>query len=118
VDLALGQDEVAEAGSMLGSGSIVAMDSSTCMVRAAWRITKFFSRESCGQCTPCREGSAGSSACCTASSTAGPRGGPRLVARRQRQHLTGARLAAAADDHLRARPLDPLLDQLGHLDVP
>lgn len=57
VDLALGQDEVAEAGSMLGSGSIVVMDSSTCMVRAAWRITKFFSRESCGQCTPCREGS-------------------------------------------------------------
>ena len=57
VDLALGQDEVAEAGSMLGSGSIVVMDSATCMVRAAWRITKFFSRESCGQCTPCREGS-------------------------------------------------------------
>ncbi len=57
VDLPLGQDEVAEAGSMLGSGSIVVMDSSTCMVRAAWRITKFFSRESCGQCTPCREGS-------------------------------------------------------------
>ena len=42
---------------MLGSGSIVAMDSATCMVRAAWRITKFFSRESCGQCTPCLEGS-------------------------------------------------------------
>ena len=57
VDLPLGQDEVAEAGSMLGSGSVVVMDSGTCMVRAAWRITKFFSRESCGQCTPCREGS-------------------------------------------------------------
>ena len=57
VDLPLGQDEVAEAGSMLGSGSIVVMDSATCMVRAAWRITKFFARESCGQCTPCREGS-------------------------------------------------------------
>ena len=57
LDLPLGQDEVAEAGSMLGSGSIVVMDSSTCMVRAAWRITKFFARESCGQCTPCREGS-------------------------------------------------------------
>jgi NADH-quinone oxidoreductase subunit F len=57
LDLALGQDEVAEAGSMLGSGSIVVMDSGTCMVRAAWRITKFFARESCGQCTPCREGS-------------------------------------------------------------
>ncbi len=57
VDLPLGQDEVAEAGSMLGSGSIVVMDSATCMVRAAWRITRFFARESCGQCTPCREGS-------------------------------------------------------------
>ena len=57
VDLPLGQDEVGNAGSMLGSGSVVVMDSATCMVRAAWRITKFFSRESCGQCTPCREGS-------------------------------------------------------------
>ena len=56
VDLPLGQDEVGNAGSMLGSGSVVVMDSATCMVRAAWRITKFFSRESCGQCTPCREG--------------------------------------------------------------
>jgi len=56
LDLPLGQDEVADAGSMLGSGSIVAMDDSTCVVRAAWRITRFFHRESCGQCTPCREG--------------------------------------------------------------
>ena len=57
LDLPLGQDEVAEKGSMLGSGSIVVMDDTTCAVRAAWRITQFFSRESCGQCTPCREGS-------------------------------------------------------------
>ncbi len=57
LDIPLGQDEVAEAGSMLGSGSVVVMDESRCMVRAAWRITKVFSRESCGQCTPCREGS-------------------------------------------------------------
>ncbi len=57
LDLPLGQDEVAEKGSMLGSGSIVVLDDATCVVRAAWRITKFFSRESCGQCTPCREGS-------------------------------------------------------------
>ena len=57
VDLPLGQDEVADAGSMLGSGSVVVMDDHTCAVRAAWRITKFFARESCGQCTPCREGS-------------------------------------------------------------
>jgi NADH-quinone oxidoreductase subunit F len=57
LDLPLGQDEVAEKGSMLGSGSIVVLDETSCVVRATWRITKFFSRESCGQCTPCREGS-------------------------------------------------------------
>ncbi len=56
LDLPLGQDEVGNAGSMLGSGAITVMDSSTCMVRAAWRITRFFARETCGQCTPCREG--------------------------------------------------------------
>jgi NADH-quinone oxidoreductase subunit F len=57
IDLPLGQDEVGAQGSMLGSGSVVVMNSSTCVVRAAWRITRFFWRESCGQCTPCREGS-------------------------------------------------------------
>ena len=57
LDLPLGQDEVAQAGSMLGSGSIIVLDDHSCAVRAVWRITKFFSRESCGQCTPCREGS-------------------------------------------------------------
>jgi NADH-quinone oxidoreductase subunit F len=57
LDLGLDQDAVGKAGSMLGSGSIVVMDDTTCAVRAAWRITRFFHRESCGQCTPCREGS-------------------------------------------------------------
>ena len=57
LDTPLGQDEVGALGSMLGSGSVVVLDDASCVVRAAWRITKFFSRESCGQCTPCREGS-------------------------------------------------------------
>jgi NADH-quinone oxidoreductase subunit F len=57
VDMGLDQQAVGQAGSMLGSGSVVAMDDSTCVVRAAWRLVKFFHRESCGQCTPCREGS-------------------------------------------------------------
>jgi len=57
LDLPMGQDEVAEKGSMLGSGSVVVMDETSCVVRATWRITRFFSKESCGQCTPCREGS-------------------------------------------------------------
>jgi NADH-quinone oxidoreductase subunit F len=56
LDLGLDQDAVGKAGSMLGSGSIVVMDDTSCVVRAAWRITQFFHRESCGQCTPCREG--------------------------------------------------------------
>ncbi len=56
LDLGLDQDAVGKAGSMLGSGSVVVMDDTTCVVRAAWRITRFFHRESCGQCTPCREG--------------------------------------------------------------
>jgi len=42
--------------SMLGSGAIIVMDDTTCVVRAAERIVKFFAHESCGQCTPCREG--------------------------------------------------------------
>jgi NADH-quinone oxidoreductase subunit F len=57
LDIGLDQDAVGKAGSMLGSGSVVVMDSDTCPVRAAWRIAQFFHRESCGQCTPCREGS-------------------------------------------------------------
>ena len=56
LDCPLDMDEVQARGSMLGSGSVVVMDDTTCAVRAAWRITKFFSHESCGECTPCREG--------------------------------------------------------------
>ncbi len=57
LDMGLDQEAVGNAGSMLGSGSVVVMDENTCAVRAAWRISRFFHRESCGQCTPCREGS-------------------------------------------------------------
>ena len=57
LDLALDQQAVAAAGTMLGSGSVIVMDDHTCSVRAAWRIARFYRRESCGQCTPCREGS-------------------------------------------------------------
>lgn len=56
VDLPLDIDEVAKAGSSLGAGLVV-MDETTCAVRAAWRLVRFYAHESCGQCTPCREGS-------------------------------------------------------------
>ncbi|MBF0139061.1 MAG: NADH-quinone oxidoreductase subunit NuoF [Magnetococcales bacterium] len=49
-------DSIARAGSMLGSGAVVVMDKSVCIVRAIARISRFYRHESCGQCTPCREG--------------------------------------------------------------
>ena len=49
-------DAIQKAGSGLGSGAVVVMDETTCMVRACQRIARFYFKESCGQCTPCREG--------------------------------------------------------------
>lgn len=49
-------DSIGKAGSMLGSGAVVVMDETTDMVKALWRISYFYMEESCGQCTPCREG--------------------------------------------------------------
>ena len=49
-------DSLAKAGSSLGSGAVIVMNEKTCMVKALKRISKFYMHESCGQCTPCREG--------------------------------------------------------------
>lgn len=49
-------DSIQKAGSMLGSGAVIVMDDTTCMVRLLQRISRFYYSESCGQCTPCREG--------------------------------------------------------------
>jgi NADH-quinone oxidoreductase subunit F len=49
-------DSIQKAGSGLGSGAVIVMDDTTCMVRACQRISRFYYAESCGQCTPCREG--------------------------------------------------------------
>jgi NADH-quinone oxidoreductase subunit F len=49
-------DSIAKAGSMLGSGAVIVMDETTDMVTALRRISRFYYSESCGQCTPCREG--------------------------------------------------------------
>lgn len=56
LDIPVGIDEVAKAGSMTGSGGVVVMDETTNVVAAARSIVKFFAHESCGKCTPCREG--------------------------------------------------------------
>ncbi len=49
-------DSIAKAGSLLGSGAVIVMDETTDMVRVLRRISRFYYSESCGQCTPCREG--------------------------------------------------------------
>jgi NADH-quinone oxidoreductase subunit F len=49
-------DSIARAGSMLGSGAVIVMDETRCMVRCLQRLSYFYFEESCGQCTPCREG--------------------------------------------------------------
>jgi NADH-quinone oxidoreductase subunit F len=49
-------DSLGAAGSMLGSGGVIVMDEDTCMVDALWNLLRFYHHESCGQCTPCREG--------------------------------------------------------------
>ncbi len=56
LDVPVTIDDVAKAGSMLGSGAIVVMDETTDVVKAALSVVSFFAHESCGQCTPCREG--------------------------------------------------------------
>ena len=54
--LTMDYDSIAKAGSMLGSGAVIVMDETTCMVKVLRRIARFYYSESCGQCTPCREG--------------------------------------------------------------
>ena len=56
MDLTMDYDAIAKAGSMLGSGAVIVMNETRCMVRSLLRLSYFYQHESCGQCTPCREG--------------------------------------------------------------
>jgi len=56
MDCTMDYDSISKAGSMLGSGAVIVMDETTCMVKALERLSFFYFEESCGQCTPCREG--------------------------------------------------------------
>ena len=57
MDITMDYDAIAKAGSMLGSGAVIVMDETRCMVKSLLRLSYFYQHESCGQCTPCREGS-------------------------------------------------------------
>jgi NADH-quinone oxidoreductase subunit F len=56
MNMTMDYDSIENAGSMLGAGSVIVMDDTTCMVKALTRLAHFYYDESCGQCTPCREG--------------------------------------------------------------
>jgi NADH-quinone oxidoreductase subunit F len=56
INLTMDYDSISAAGSMLGSGAVIVMDETTDMVKVLQRISRFYYAESCGQCTPCREG--------------------------------------------------------------
>lgn len=56
MEMTMDYDGIEKAGSMLGAGSVIIMDDSTCMVKTLTRLAHFYYDESCGQCTPCREG--------------------------------------------------------------
>ena len=56
VDTPLDFDAMAQAGTMLGSGAVIVIDDRACMVQLGLRVAQFYMHESCGKCTPCREG--------------------------------------------------------------
>src|SRR3546814_3317571 len=56
MQLRMDYDSLQQARSGLGSGAVIVMDETTCMVRSCQRIERFYFQGSCGQCTPCREG--------------------------------------------------------------
>jgi len=56
MDITMDYDSLSKAGSMLGSGAVIVFDDSRCMVKSLQRLSYFYMHESCGQCTPCREG--------------------------------------------------------------
>lgn len=56
LDVKMDFESLFEAGSLLGSGAVIVMDETTCMVKVAYRLSKFYEHESCGKCVPCREG--------------------------------------------------------------
>jgi len=57
IDVNLDYESIAAAGSLLGTGAVMVMDETDCVVEAAERMVRFYAHESCGKCTPCREGS-------------------------------------------------------------
>ena len=119
LDLPLDKPTVDKAGSMLGSGAIVVMDETTDVVKATWRVVRFFARESCGKCTPCREGTNWLEKILKRIIDGhGRPERPRPPHGSVRQHQPRHRVAAAADHDLPARTLGGIADRVGDRPLP
>ena len=115
LDLPLDKPTVDKAGSMLGSGAIVVMDETTDIVKAAWRVVRFFARESCGKCTPCREGTTWLERILARILDGSGRPEDLDLLLDVSDNISpGHRVAAAADHHLPARAVGGVADRLGH----
>ena len=104
-------DSIAKAGSMLGSGAVIIMDETRCMVKSLLRLSYFYYEESCGQCTPCREGTGWLWRMVDRiEHGAGPQRGPRQAELGGRQHRgthdlrAGRRRGAAGEELHQAFP--------------
>jgi hypothetical protein len=102
-------DAIQKAGSLLGSAAIVVLDDTTCMVWLAENLLHFYRHESCGKCTPCREGPTGSTRSCAASSAAKGRCAISTCCRASRTTSPARRCAPSA-----TRRSTPVLTTLKH----
>jgi NADH-quinone oxidoreductase subunit F len=104
-------EQMAAAGSMLGSAAVIVMDDTTCLVRATLRLAKFFNHESCGQCTPCREGTNWSEMVLSRIEEGrGGSGDPELILR-MTTNMTGTTLCPLADAAV--GPIRSLVENFG-----
>jgi NADH-quinone oxidoreductase subunit F len=97
IDVAMDFESVAKAGSLLGSCGVIVMDETTCMVRALQIISHFYKDESCGQCTPCREGTGWLEDLLTRLEYGGPRAGDIDLLKRVSDNMMGNTVCVLAD---------------------
>jgi NADH-quinone oxidoreductase subunit F len=97
IDVAMDFESVAKAGSLLGSCGVIVMDETTCMVRALQIISHFYKDESCGQCTPCREGTGWLEDLLTRLEEGGARAGDIDLLKRVSDNMMGNTVCVLAD---------------------
>jgi len=100
LDTPMDFESIAAAGSMLGTAGVMVYDDSVCMVKAAQILTSFYANESCGQCTPCREGTHWMSRLLARIEAGGGREEDLAVLRSMKQHMAGTTICVLSDASL------------------